>query len=57
MGVVDAADETHAGVGLFVHERSSLCRLNYEIGIGFGQTSLIPKSGNSLPLECSIEHP
>ena len=37
-GVVDAADETHAGVGLFFHGRSSLCVSHYSIDAGFGQT-------------------
>jgi hypothetical protein len=43
-GVIDAADETHARVGLFIHERSSLCRLNYSIDVRFGQTPRIPIS-------------
>jgi hypothetical protein len=40
-GVVDAADETHARVGLFFHERSSLCRVHYSSDAGFGQASPI----------------
>jgi len=43
-GVVDAADETHARVGLFIHGRFSLCRLHYSIDAGFGQTLLISSS-------------
>jgi hypothetical protein len=38
-GIVDAADEAHARVGLFLHDHSSLCGLHYSIGAGFGQTS------------------
>jgi hypothetical protein len=40
-GVVDAADETYAGVGLFFHDAASLCRLHYSYSIdaGSGQTS------------------
>ena len=36
-GVVDAAHETYAGVGLFFHDAASLCRLHYSIEAGFGQ--------------------
>ena len=41
-GILDAAHETHARVGLFFHDRSSLCRLHYSIDTGFGQTSAVP---------------
>jgi len=37
-GVLDAADETHAGVGLFFHDAVSLCRLHYSIDAEFEQT-------------------
>jgi len=43
-GVVDAADETHARVGLFFHDAVSLCRLHYSIDAGFGQTAPLPNS-------------
>jgi hypothetical protein len=36
-GSVDAADETHARVGLFLHDASSSCRLHYSIDTGIGQ--------------------
>jgi len=36
--ILDAAHETHAGVGLFFHDALSLCRLNYSIDARFGQT-------------------
>jgi hypothetical protein len=32
--------ETHARVGLFVHDAASLCRRNYCIDAGFGPTNL-----------------
>ena len=38
-GVIDAADETHAGVGLFFHGRSSLWRVQYSIDEGLGKPS------------------
>ena len=37
--IVDAADETHAGVGLFFHDVASLCRVHYSIDPAIGQTS------------------
>jgi hypothetical protein len=40
-GVVDAADETHAGVRLLVHDVASLCQSHYSIEMVFGQTPLI----------------
>jgi hypothetical protein len=45
-GVLDAAHEAHAGVGLFFHDGFSgrygmtLCCLNYSIEIGVGQAIL-----------------
>jgi len=47
-GILDAADETHAGIGLFFHDAASLCRLHYSIDAGFEQTSLIPNSGHKV---------
>jgi hypothetical protein len=40
-GIVDAADKTHARVGLFFQLRFSLCLLNYGIDARFGQTSTV----------------
>jgi hypothetical protein len=49
-GVVDAADETHAGVGLLFHDvfsdccRMTLSCLDYSIDAGFEQTPLAHSS-------------
>ena len=37
-GIVDAAHETHARVGLLFHDAAFLCHLNYSIDAGFGET-------------------
>ena len=36
--ILDAADKTHAGVGLLFHDALSLRYLHYSIDDGFGQT-------------------
>jgi hypothetical protein len=48
-GVLDAADETHAGVGLFFHGVFSLCLRHYSIDAGIGQTSAFTGSFNRGP--------
>jgi hypothetical protein len=37
--IVYAAEEAHAGVGLFFHDHSFLCGLRCSIDAGIGQTS------------------
>jgi hypothetical protein len=43
-GIVDAAHEAHAGVGLFLHDALSLCCLHYSIDVRIGQTPPSPSS-------------
>jgi hypothetical protein len=39
--ILDAADETHAGVGLVSHDAASLCGLHYSIDTGIDHTSAV----------------
>jgi hypothetical protein len=43
-GILTAAHETDARVGLFVHDVFSSCRLHYNIDARLGRTSPIPSS-------------